>query len=111
MIPSTVALAYLDWAAHAANAPFQTAELARSAVGQWRRLLRIVLGQEAKVPPPPGDRRFAAPAWQQHPFDLLTQAVLLGEAWWNDLADNRRRQSTAPAPCPTRHRPDRSWFW
>jgi len=57
-------------------------------VGQWRRLLRIALGQEAKVPPPPGDRRFAAPAWQQHPFDLLTQAVLLGEAWWNDLADN-----------------------
>jgi polyhydroxyalkanoate synthase len=95
--PSTVALAYLDWAAHAANAPFQTAELARSAVGQWRRLLRVALGQEARVAPPPGDRRFAAPAWQQRPFDLLTQAVLLGEAWWNDVVDN-------PAGVNPRHR-------
>ncbi|MGI4943230.1 MAG: poly-beta-hydroxybutyrate polymerase N-terminal domain-containing protein [Janthinobacterium lividum] len=25
--PSTVGLAFIDWAAHAANAPFQTAEL------------------------------------------------------------------------------------
>ncbi|PPQ36093.1 PHA/PHB synthase family protein [Rhodopila globiformis] len=95
--PSTVALAYLDWAAHAANAPFQTAELARSAVGQWRRLLRIALGQEDKVAPPASDHRFAAPAWQQHPFDLLTQAVLLGEAWWNDVVDN-------PAGVNPRHR-------
>ena len=43
------------------------------------------------------DRRFAAPGWQQHPFDLLTQAVLLGEAWWNDLVDN-------PAGVNPRHR-------
>ena len=30
--PSTVSLAFLDWAAHAANAPFQTAALGRTAL-------------------------------------------------------------------------------
>ena len=85
--PSTVALAYLDWAAHAANAPFQTAGLSRSAVAAWARLLRIVAGAEPKLTPPPGDHRFASPAWQQYPFDLLTQAVLLNEAWWNEVVD------------------------
>jgi polyhydroxyalkanoate synthase len=85
--PSTVALAYLDWAAHAANAPFQTAELGRAAVAAWARLLRIAAGTEPKLTPPPGDHRFASPAWQQHPYDLLTQAVLLGEQWWDGVVD------------------------
>nr|WP_294529849.1 alpha/beta fold hydrolase [uncultured Rhodopila sp.] len=81
--PATVALAYLDWAAHAANAPNQTAELTRTGLEQWNRLVRIAMGIEPKLTPPPGDHRFASPAWQRHPYDLLTQAVLLGEAWWD----------------------------
>jgi len=83
--PSTVALAYLDWAAHAANAPFQTSELVRSGLDRWKRLVRIAAGVEPKLAPPPGDRRFASPAWQQHPYDLRTRAVLLGEAWWDGV--------------------------
>jgi polyhydroxyalkanoate synthase len=31
--PSTVALAFTDWAAHAANTPFKTAALGRAAFG------------------------------------------------------------------------------
>ena len=84
--PSTIALACLDWAAHAANAPFQTADLGRVAMGQWARLFRSAMGQEAPIVPKPGDRRFADPAWQQRPFSLLTQAVLLGEEWWDQVA-------------------------
>jgi polyhydroxyalkanoate synthase len=38
--PSTVALACLDWAAHAANTPFQTADLGRTAMAQCARLMR-----------------------------------------------------------------------
>jgi polyhydroxyalkanoate synthase len=83
--PSTVALAYLDWAAHAANAPFQTAELPRTGLEQWKRLFRVAAGTEAKLTPAPGDHRFASPAWQKHPYDLLTQAVLLNEAWWDSV--------------------------
>jgi polyhydroxyalkanoate synthase len=83
--PSTVTLACLDWAAHAANAPFQTAELGRLAIGQWVRLLRMAIGIEAPIAPGPDDHRFSSPAWHGRPYALLTQAVLLGEEWWSSV--------------------------
>ncbi len=83
--PSTVSLAFKDWAAHAANAPFQTAELGRTAMAQWQRLMRTAMGVEKPIAPQAGDHRFAHPAWQQRPYDLLTQAVLLGEEWWDSV--------------------------
>ena len=42
--PSAVRLALLDWAAHAANAPSQTAALARAALTQWLRLAQTAMG-------------------------------------------------------------------
>jgi polyhydroxyalkanoate synthase len=83
--PSTVPLAFLDWFAHAANAPFQTAGLGRTALVQWQRLGRAMLGGTPAITAPPGDTRFADPAWQKRPYDLLTQAVLLGEEWWDSV--------------------------
>jgi polyhydroxyalkanoate synthase len=79
--PTTVGLAVLDWAVHAANSPFQTAALGRTAITQWLRLGSALLGGEQAIAPGPGDRRFANPAWSRRPYDLLTQAVLLGEEW------------------------------
>lgn len=79
--PSTTSLAFLDWAAHALNTPFQTADLAGTAAGQWQRLARIVSGVEPMLPLPEGDHRFRDPAWSQPPYSLIVQAVLLGEAW------------------------------
>ena len=83
--PSTLSLAFSDWAVHAMNAPFQTAALARTAMAQWQRLAHTAMGGGNAIAPLPGDRRFAHPAWQQHPYDLLTQAVLLGEEWWDSI--------------------------
>ncbi len=96
--PSTVGLAFLDWAAHAANAPFQMAALGRTALAQWQRLAHAAAGNAPVIAPQPDDRRFAHPAWQRRPYDLLTQAVLLGEEWWDGVvrspggvaADNQR---------------------
>ena len=79
--PSTVALACLDWAVHAANSPFQTAAWGRSALTQWQRLMATALGGKPSIAPLPGDRRFEHPGWQKRPFDLLTQAFLLSEEW------------------------------
>ena len=79
--PSTVALACLDWAAHAANAPFQTASLGQSAMQNWARLMRIATSTENPIPPDPDDHRFTSHEWQRRPYNLLVQAVLLGEAW------------------------------
>jgi polyhydroxyalkanoate synthase len=71
--------------AHAANAPFQTAELGRTALAQWFRLGRSMMGQEDGITPDPNDHRFADAAWRRPPFNLLTQAVLLGEEWWDSV--------------------------
>jgi polyhydroxyalkanoate synthase len=76
----------LDRAAHAANAPFQMAEFRRTGFEQWRRLARIAAGQEPAIAAQTGDARFANPAWQRMPYHLLVQAVLLGEAWWESIA-------------------------
>jgi polyhydroxyalkanoate synthase subunit PhaC len=84
--PSTVGLALLDWAAHAANSPFQTAAIAGTALTQWSRLASTTMGGEMAIKPAPDDHRFASPAWQQYPYNLLTQAVLLGEEWWANVA-------------------------
>ena len=83
--PSTVGLAVLDWAAHAANAPFQTTSLLGGACGQWRRLARVAITGGDAIDPQGDDRRFADAAWRQGPFHLLSQAVLLGEEWWDDV--------------------------
>jgi polyhydroxyalkanoate synthase subunit PhaC len=84
--PSTVGLALLDWAAHATNSPFQTAALASTALTQWSRLVSTTMGGEMAIRPAPDDHRFASPAWQQYPYNLLTQAVLLGEEWLANVA-------------------------
>jgi polyhydroxyalkanoate synthase len=86
--PSTVSLALLDWAAHAANNPFQLAALGHSAAAQWQRLGQVAIGGATTIVPAPGDQRFANPAWQQRPYDLLVQAVLLGEEWWDNVVRN-----------------------
>jgi polyhydroxyalkanoate synthase len=83
--PSTVGLAFLDWAAHTANSPFQAAALGRMALGQWQRLMRAALGGETVISPQPDDGRFADPAWKRRPYDMVTQAVLLGEQWWDTV--------------------------
>jgi polyhydroxyalkanoate synthase subunit PhaC len=39
--------------------------------------------------PPSGDRRFSAPDWTLQPFNLMAQAFLLGERWWQTATDVR----------------------
>ena len=83
--PSTLGLAFMDWAAHAANAPFETAALGRSAFTQWVRLGQAALGGKAAIVAPEGDRRFSDAAWEKGPYALLAQSALLGEEWWDSL--------------------------
>jgi polyhydroxyalkanoate synthase len=54
-------------------------------MAQWARLMRAAMGQQEPIVPQPGDHRFANPAWHQRPYSLLTQAVLLGEEWWDSV--------------------------
>jgi polyhydroxyalkanoate synthase len=86
--PNTVALAFMDWAAHSANAPFTTATMGQKAITQWQRLASVMAGGPDTIAAASGDRRFADPAWRAPPFNVLTQAVLLGEEWWEQLVHN-----------------------
>jgi len=87
-------LAFLDWAAHAANAPFRGVSLAASAATQWRRLGHVLLGETA-IASPPSDHRFGDPTWQAMPFNLIAQAFLLSEEWWARIAEGPEGISTA----------------
>lgn len=78
--PVSLALAYLDWALHLANAPGRQLELAQGAGRQWARLL----SPAHWTVPAAGDRRFSDRAWSQPPFNVISQAFLLAEEWWRD---------------------------
>jgi polyhydroxyalkanoate synthase len=86
--PSTVGLAWLDWAAHAANAPFGSTALGFSVLQQWRRLYEAAYGGAPSIAAQDGDHRFAAPAWRRPGYDLMVQSVLLGEQWWGSVVQS-----------------------
>jgi polyhydroxyalkanoate synthase len=84
--PTALGLAWVDWATHLANAPFRRLALARAALHQVRRLAEAAATGTPVIAPPPGDRRFVAPGWQNAPFHLIHQAFLLTEEWWRTAA-------------------------
>src|ERR1019366_10092424 len=79
-----LALAFLDWGLHLANAPYRRVDLAHLAWEQARRLFSAALGigPSPCTEPSPNDHRFAADAWRAQPFALFQQAFLLQEEWW-----------------------------
>ena len=46
------------------------------------------MGSGTAIAPKPDDHRFGNPAWQERPFDLLVQSVLLGEEWWERVINS-----------------------
>jgi poly[(R)-3-hydroxyalkanoate] polymerase subunit PhaC len=84
--PIALSVALLDWAAHLAELPGRQADLAADAWSDTLRLAESALTGEsdgsAVCEPRPADPRFAAPDWRTPPFDLISQAFLLTERWW-----------------------------
>ena len=80
-----------DWALHLAASPGKCMDLAHLALRQGQEMAayaqaRMAAGpdREARhaVATPAQDRRFADPAWQQWPFNLMHQSFVLTEQWW-----------------------------
>ena len=87
--PAALAEAYTDWAVHLAFSPGKRLELAAKAARKSARFTNYawqcaVDGGEACIKPLPQDRRFAAPTWQEIPFNLMSQAFLLNQQWWHN---------------------------
>ena len=93
--PQSVALAWLDWASHLAGSPGKLNELSQLAVQQstdWLNYTRqslLALNQQlaprlAAAPEPPmKDRRFGDPLWQLFPYNVIHQAFLMNQHWWD----------------------------
>ncbi|MBD8656177.1 polyhydroxyalkanoic acid synthase [Oxalobacteraceae sp. CFBP 13730] len=98
--PASVAAAATDWLVHLAGSPDKQRELVSKA---QRKMLRLAAsaaadaGQKSApcIVPLPQDRRFAAPEWQAWPFNLIYQAFLLEQQWWDN--------ATTGVPGVTRH--------
>jgi polyhydroxyalkanoate synthase len=88
--PSSLVLAFSDWALHLAESP-----------GKWRRLGEKIVRKQVRfnhfaacawiapdtppcIEPLPQDRRFRDEAWQRWPFNLIYQAFLLQQQWWHN---------------------------
>ena len=100
--PVALSLAYLDWAGHLAAAPQRRLEITRQVMSGIGRLVQSALhfaspeqGPWSLIKPQPQDRRFAAPDWENPPFNLTAQAFLLVEQWWHDATTGIR--GVAPA--------------
>jgi polyhydroxyalkanoate synthase len=93
--PPALLLAYADWLSHLALSPAKQAQLLHKA---WRKLHRLALylphagdpGSPCCIEPLPQDKRFAADAWRQWPFNAWSQAFLLGQQWWHNATTGVR---------------------
>ena len=104
MSPAALALSFIDWSVHLANAPGKQMELAVKAGEAARRFATYALGAAenrdtgSPVEAAPGDDRFDADEWGKPPFNLWAQGFLLGQQWW--------REVTTSVPGVTPHHED-----
>jgi len=95
--PASLGAAYLDWAVHLATSPGKQVALLHEAALAGVQLARSAIAccttlssPATCVEPSPYDKRFAGPAWQQWPYNLLAQAFLRQEQWWQSATTGVR---------------------
>jgi polyhydroxyalkanoate synthase len=86
MAPTALINAWTDWALHFALSPGKQAGLVDKAV---RDATRLALGLPREGPVT-GDRRFAAPSWEQAPYRVMRDAFLASEEWWHSATTQTR---------------------
>jgi polyhydroxyalkanoate synthase len=97
LAPAALTEAYLDWLIHLSAAPGKATELWQEWYRKHVQLTHHVLiclcsttPPEPCVPPVANDKRFAAPEWQQWPFNAIHQAFLLQQQWWGEATTGIR---------------------
>ena len=95
--PVALSLACFDWLAHLADRPGRQAELLGHAVRNATRVGASAFsgGRAADGESPPEDPRFAEPSWRRWPFNVIAEAFMLTEEWW--------QEATTDVPGVSRH--------
>jgi polyhydroxyalkanoate synthase subunit PhaC len=95
---STIALglAGIDWWAHLMFSPAKQQALWQSywnkkaLIGDYALKTAFGVDQEPVINPNTKDQRFATEHWQSWPFNVLEQAFLLRQEWWNEATTGVR---------------------
>ncbi|MEY4756772.1 MAG: hypothetical protein RJA34_1670 [Pseudomonadota bacterium] len=87
--PSSVAMAYADWAIHLMVSPSRQTDMWSSAQHKmlmWLQYAPYALQAECVpcIEPLPQDKRFSPPEWHHPIFRMLSQAFLLQDSWWTE---------------------------
>ncbi|MDE2151292.1 MAG: alpha/beta fold hydrolase [Betaproteobacteria bacterium] len=98
--PASLGLAAADWWTHLLASPGKRMELASEAArmaASYGNYLTQALAHHRGEPDPAccvqaedRDRRFVHPDWQRFPFNLLQQAFLLQQQWWQQATTGVR---------------------
>ena len=110
--PALNTMAFFDWAIHLLVSPGKQLVLAQLAQQHLQQLQSLAiestaLGMETgmskalrgnqpspepsePIPVPISDRRFKDPAWSQFPFNVMQQAYLMQEKWWQEATRDVR---------------------
>lgn len=94
--PTAGLMAWHDWAVHLAISPGKQRSLLNKALDKQQRFSRYAMHTTATphcancIEPLEQDRRFADPAWQQWPFNLIHQGFLLQQQWWHNATTGVR---------------------
>lgn len=88
--PLSMLMAWTDWGGHLAIAPSLQQHLfglaAERSMQLWRYAsscaLQRTTPKDACVTPQPQDKRFSDPAWSTWPFNVIHQAFLMQQDWW-----------------------------
>jgi polyhydroxyalkanoate synthase len=89
--PAAMAGAYFDWLSHLMLSPSKQQSLMQEAwdkFWRWDNYAFQSVGKDCPegvlcIEPLPQDKRFADPAWQQWPFNAISQGFLINQQWWH----------------------------
>jgi polyhydroxyalkanoate synthase len=100
MSPASLVQASTDWVLHLALAPGKQGQLVEKMVSKalrwWLYTYQALRPQCGHcIEPLPQDRRFADPAWDAWPYNVMYQGFLLTQQWWH--------VATTGVPGVTRH--------
>lgn len=92
--PAGMSTVIFEWLAHLAMSPGKQLELAQEAGYKVEMLLRYIRQAkmsskaESCIQPALQDDRFSGEAWSRWPFNVMSQAFLLQQEWWNSATTN-----------------------